>query len=205
MTEIRSFRSVFELERRIYSIDSLRLNPGGIPVRAVVYFACAALAAAGATALPVLGLLPALLPWYVRELALPVAMAALMTAARVDGRPIHLAASSLVRLAAGPARTVGLGRRSTIGERWRPEPIVVIPDGSDAELRRLRYMGPGSVLVGVEHELRETVRPSLGPFRLARADLTLQARPGAAASSGAGKVVVLERGASLLVRRSRVG
>jgi hypothetical protein len=31
--EIRSFRRVFDLERRIYRVDRLRLNPGGIPVR----------------------------------------------------------------------------------------------------------------------------------------------------------------------------
>ena len=30
-SEIRSYRRVFDLERRIYSIDRLRLNPGGVP------------------------------------------------------------------------------------------------------------------------------------------------------------------------------
>ena len=38
MMEIRSYRRVFDLERRIYRIDRLRLNPGGVPVRGVVYF-----------------------------------------------------------------------------------------------------------------------------------------------------------------------
>ncbi len=38
MIEIRSYRAVFDLERRIYRVDQLRLNPGGIPVRGVVYF-----------------------------------------------------------------------------------------------------------------------------------------------------------------------
>ena len=36
--EIRSYRRVFDLERRIYRVDRLRLNPGGVPVRGVVYF-----------------------------------------------------------------------------------------------------------------------------------------------------------------------
>ena len=36
--EIRSYRRVFDLERRIYRIDHLRLNPSGVPVRGVVYF-----------------------------------------------------------------------------------------------------------------------------------------------------------------------
>ncbi len=38
MIEIRSYRRVFDLERRIYSVDQLRLNPGGVPVRGVLYF-----------------------------------------------------------------------------------------------------------------------------------------------------------------------
>ncbi len=35
--EIRSFRSVFALERRIYRIDTLRLNPAGVPLRGIAY------------------------------------------------------------------------------------------------------------------------------------------------------------------------
>ena len=38
MIEIRSYRRVFDLERRIYSIDRVRLNPGGVPVRGVDVF-----------------------------------------------------------------------------------------------------------------------------------------------------------------------
>jgi len=37
--EVRSFRSVFALERRIYRIDTLRLNPSGIPLRGIGYAA----------------------------------------------------------------------------------------------------------------------------------------------------------------------
>ena len=48
MMEIRSYRRVFDLERRVYSVDRLRLNPSGVPVRGIVYFArgryCGALA-----------------------------------------------------------------------------------------------------------------------------------------------------------------
>ena len=55
MTEIRSYRSVFDLERRIYRIDRVRLNPGGIPVRGVLYFLAILLAVAGASRVPLLG------------------------------------------------------------------------------------------------------------------------------------------------------
>ena len=34
--EVRSYRTVFDLERRLYRIDRLRLNPGGVPVRGIV-------------------------------------------------------------------------------------------------------------------------------------------------------------------------
>ena len=36
--EIRSYRAVFDLERRIYRVDRMRLNPAGVPVRGIVYF-----------------------------------------------------------------------------------------------------------------------------------------------------------------------
>ena len=45
--EIRSYRAVFDLERRIYRIDRLRLNPAGVPVRGIVYFLALLAAIAG--------------------------------------------------------------------------------------------------------------------------------------------------------------
>ena len=38
LMEIHSYRRVFDLERRVYSVDRLRLNPSGVPVRGIVYF-----------------------------------------------------------------------------------------------------------------------------------------------------------------------
>lgn len=156
--EIRSYRAVFDLERRIYRIDRLRLNPTGVPVRGVVYaLALIALALLGSS-LPGLSLALRLLPWYILDLGLPVGAAALLTVIRIDGRPAHLAAQSLLRHRVGPRRSVGLcagGRGSQPGARWRPPPLLVLPDGSDAHARRLRYTGPGAVLVAVAHECAE--------------------------------------------------
>src|ERR1700685_3026622 len=90
--EIRSYRAVFDLERRIYRIDRLRLNPGGIPVRGVVYFLAILLAVLLAARLPLLAVVARALPWYLRDLALPGASAATLTVIRVEGRPFHLAA-----------------------------------------------------------------------------------------------------------------
>jgi hypothetical protein len=156
--EIRSYRSVFDLERRIYRVDRLRLNPGGVPVRGVVYFLAILAAALIAGGLPVLALAVGVLPWYLRDVALPGAGAAVLTVIRVEGRPFHLAARALLRYRSEPrsgpgACTWGSGPCSIgPGGRWRMEEILILPDGSDGRLRRLRYTGPGAVLVTVAHE-----------------------------------------------------
>jgi hypothetical protein len=162
--EIRSYRAVFDLERRIYRVDRLRLNPGGVPVRGVVYcfaiLACLALAGV----LPLVGEAVRALPWYVRDLLLPTGLAALLTMIRVEGRPFHLAAAALARHLFGPHKLAGLlSARGTLGPSsgrlgvlagrlnvasiavWRPEELLMLPDGSDMCPRRLRYSGPGAV------------------------------------------------------------
>ncbi len=197
MVEIRSYRSVFDLERRIYRIDRLRLNPGGVPVRGAVYFIVLLLATLTAGAVPLLGVAVRALPWYLRELAVPVGLAALLTVIRVEGRPFHLAARALVRYASGPRRLVGLhargrGARAAPGRRWHPPELLLLPDGSDAWLRRLRYTGPGAVLVAVAHE-----RATYGAGRVGgRARLGLRALPGPRALRS-GQVIVLAPGARL--------
>jgi hypothetical protein len=155
--EIRSYRAVFDLERRIYRIDRLRLNPGGIPVRGAVYCLAILAALALAGALPLLGAVVRALPWYLRDLALPAGSAAVLTMIRIEGRPFHLAAAALLRHAAGPHNLAGLlaaprsaDLRAAGGARgrgWRPEDLLILPDGSDARSRRLRYSGPGAVRV----------------------------------------------------------
>ncbi len=190
--EIRSYRAVFDLERRIYRIDRLRLNPGGIPVRGAVYCLAILAVLAFAGALPLLGAVVRALPWYLRDLALPAGGAAVLTMIRVEGRPFHLAAGALLRHALGPRHLAGLlvnprlanpcsanphsanahsanahsanahsanahsanahsaDPRAAGGARgcgWRPEDLLILPDGSDARLRRLRYSGPGAVRV----------------------------------------------------------
>jgi len=69
--EIRSYRNVFELERRIYRVEGLRLNPAGVPVRGIVYFLAIVVCALLGGRLPVLRTLAQALPWYVRDIAMP--------------------------------------------------------------------------------------------------------------------------------------
>jgi hypothetical protein len=204
MIEIHSYRRVFDLERRIYSVDRLRLNPGGVPVRGVVYFLAILAAGLIAAGLPLVGALARELPWYLRDLALPGAGAVVLGAIRVEGRTFHLAAQALVRYWVGPHRLAGARRCPAFGGRWRPPEIVMLPDGSDSRMRRLRYTGPGVVLVSVAHERRgraveqgprATARPGLRPV------LTLQESHGGRALDP-GQVISLGAGARLLVRSS---
>jgi hypothetical protein len=145
VSEIRSYRSVFELERRIYRIDRIRLNPGGIPVRGVIYCLAILLSLALAARLPVVGDAVRALPWYARELALPALSAGLLTLISVEGRAFHLAAAALLRYALGPRHLSGLRPCAAPAGRWFPDDLLLLPDGSDARLRRLRYTGPGAV------------------------------------------------------------
>ena len=171
MIEIRSYRAVFDLERRTYRVDQLRLNPGGIPVRGVVYFLAILLAMLIAGGLPLVGTAIGALPWYLRDLALPVASATVLSVIRIEGRPFHQAAYALLRYRAQPRRLSGVRPCGGAGECWRPEEILLLPDGSDRAMRRLRYTGPGAVLVTTAHERIERS----GPFGGAR--LTLRELP----------------------------
>lgn len=196
--EIRSFRTVFDLERRIYRIDRLRLNPQGVPVRGVVYALVIVSVLAAGERLPVAGAAVRALPWYARDLAAPGALAALLAALRIDGRPFHLAARAMARLAAGPRHLSGLTPARAPGRVWAPPDVLVLPDGSDARLRRLRFVGPGAVLVAKPHE-RALRRRGIAGRMLRRPDLTLRSL-GGPAPAGRAQVLEVARGARLETR-----
>jgi hypothetical protein len=201
--EIRSYRHVFDLERRIYRIDRIRLNPGGVPVRGIVYFLMLLGGVAAAARLPLVGFAARAAPWYVRDVALPALVAALLSVVRLEGRPFHLAVRALLRFHFGPRRIAGLGARpcrarsgSRPGEAWHPTSLLMLPDGSERG-RRLRYTGPGALCVGVAHE-RRTARGPLVWFGLRphlRVSPIADAPPLAQA-----EVVVLGRATRLRVR-----
>jgi hypothetical protein len=196
--EIRSYRAVFDLERRIYRVDRLRLNPGGIPVRGVVYFLAVLLATLIAGGLPLVGEAIRALPWYLRDLALPIASATLLSVIRIEGRPFHMAAYALLRYRAGPRQLASGHACDAPGTRWHPEEILILPDGSDGSMRRLRYTGPGAVLITTAHErIEEGAGAVRGPRR--RAALTVRELPGRRALSS-GQVIALAPGAQLRVR-----
>jgi len=161
---VRSYRSVFELERRLYRIDRLRLNPAGVPVRSFVYLAVIAIALATIERIPVLGVALGQLPWYLRYGGLAGLMTALLTIVKVDGRTSHLAALSLCRMLLAPRRLWQMSSARGYGQRWEPPDVLFVPDGSQGGAARLRYRGPGAVLVLAPHRCR--VRPQGRSLRL---------------------------------------
>lgn len=174
--EIRSYRCVFDLERRIYRIDRLRLNPAGVPVRGIVYFLALLGTVMLVEMLPFLGLFVRILPWYLRDVGGPGVCAALLTLIKVEGRPFHLAALALVRYGMGPHELSGLRPRRSADRRWRLDELVVLADGSDSRLRRMRYTGPGAVLVSAAH-VRSCWRPGFLRGLMRRPDMRLAALP----------------------------
>jgi hypothetical protein len=191
--EIRSFRRVFDLERRVYSVDRFRLNPAGVPVRGVVYLLVALLTVIAAAKLPLIGGLLELLPWYLRDIAGPAAVAGLLAVIRVDGRSFHLAARAGIDWGLSPRRVVSLSTSSETGRAWQPSELVMLPDGSDHMLRRLRFKGPGAVLVLAAHRLAG------GDGRLpGRTTVTLAHELGPRPERG--RVIALARGGRLEVK-----
>ncbi len=182
--EIRSYRAVFDLERRIYRVDRLRLNPGGVPVRTVVYFLGLLGGAFLGTRVPLLDRLAGVLPWYVLDLGIPALVAALLSAVKIEGRPFHLAVRSLARFRVVAWREGGLRARRSIASdasgtslaRWGPPDLLLLPDGSDGRMRRLRYSGPGAVLVGVDYTLDGPSRGLTGLLRPRSAPVGLRLR-----------------------------
>lgn len=199
--EIRSYRTVFDLERRIYRIDRLRLNPGGLPVRGVLYFVALVLLATLLSSLPLVGAGMRLLPWYVRAIAAPAGLAGLLSIIRVEGRPFHVAAHALARHACGPRYLSGLRACPRPGRRWVPPEILMLPDGSGPRFARLRFTGPGVVLVRNEHERTERSAHTLGRL-LGRDDLTLR-ELGQGERLARAQMIELARGGRLAVRPSR--
>ncbi len=135
------------------------------------------------------------------DLALPGASAALLSVIRIEGRPFHLAAQALLSHRIGPRQAVGLHARragygAEPGARWYPPEILLLPDGSDASMRRLRYTGPGAVLVTVAHERTESPGRVTG-----RPRLTLrEPEPPDRGSLAQGQVIALVAGMRLRVR-----
>jgi hypothetical protein len=196
--EVRSYRRVFDLERRIYRVDQVRLNPGGVPVRGIVYSLLAIASAFVCERLPLIGTFAAPVPWFLRDLILPVALGSLLTATRIDGRSFEKSMHAVLRSNL-KSRHLSVRARSSqpAVSRWHPAPLLMLPDGSDHHLRRLRFAGPGAIHVVARHRC-ESQRRGMREWRRPRTRLVLLSSE-AAGEGVSGRVIVLDRGACLRV------
>jgi hypothetical protein len=203
--EVRSYRRVFDLERRIYRVDRLRLNPGGVPIRGIVYFLAAIAGALAAGHVPVVAFAVRTLPWYLSDIILPACGAALLCVIRIEGRPFHIAAGAIARHRLGGRWLSGVDRSTKPGARWHLPQILLLPDGSDSRMRRLRYTGPGAVLIAVEHQ-HSGARDPRSARRWPRSRTALTVRElDSARPLAEGRVVALARGSRLVVQAPVTG
>src|SRR3954466_5818937 len=127
---IRSYRRVFEVDRRVYRVDRWALPvPGGVPLRAVGYFAAALVL------MVALGGLVSFLSPPLRFVVVPLAAAVVGTQAAPDGRTAHRFAFDWLRFKLrarrrSAGRVVGLEGESV---RWDGE-LAVRWDADAAEL-----------------------------------------------------------------------
>lgn len=208
MLEVCSYRRVFDLERRIYKIDRLRLNPAGVPVRGVVYYLGLLVVVLLVSAMPLIGSVVSWTPWYVRAVALPGAGAALLAVIRIDGRPAHLVGWALLRYAFEPRCLSRLRPCKRLGRRWYPPPLTILPNGSEGQLREFRYRGPGRVTITAAHELllgrhRSPGRHGLMP-RGGQSSLVVVCEARRESTVARARTIVLQRGARVEVNPRRV-
>lgn len=144
--EVRSFRAVFDLERRIHKIDRWRIPlPYGLPLRSIGYALTALVVVLVARRLPIVGVLVDALPPPARYVVVPCAVAWALTQLSVDGRPAHAAAGDALRFVLG-RRCVAACAPVWLG-RAHLDDVVVVPDERSARLRRAVIRGPASVVL----------------------------------------------------------
>jgi len=166
---IRSYRRVFEVDRRIYRVDRWALPvPGGVRLRAVGYFTATVILVVVLGGLPGIGDLLAMLSPPLRYAVLPLAVAVLGTQAAPDGRAAHRFAADWLRLRIRARRRCAGRVVALEGESvpWHGE-LAFRADGHETRLHRGRVTGPARLTFNVPVELRDgggelRARPAVG-------------------------------------------
>jgi hypothetical protein len=145
---IRSFRLVFDLERRIHKIDRWRIPvPYGVPLRGIAYWAAALLVTIALGGLPLAGELTRVLPTPVRLVVLPLAVAYLFARVSIDGRPAHTALVAWARFRLSPSRFAGMRAVPRSATVVRLADVPCIPDERSTRYRGAVIEGPATVLL----------------------------------------------------------
>jgi len=163
MTErivIRSYRRVFEVDRRIYRIDRWTLPvPGGVPLRGLGYFVGAVVAVVVCGRLPAVGVLVDALSPPLRYVVLPLLVAMVATQVAPDGRAAHRFAWDWLRLRLRDRRRSAGRAVPLAGEpvAWDGR-LGVGWDWHGAELHAARVRGPVRVTFRVPVRLEQRGR-----------------------------------------------
>jgi hypothetical protein len=168
---VRSYRVVFRRRWRIFRVQGWRIPlPGGIELRLIGYWLACLAGIHLLGRLPLLGLFVDPLSPALRLLALPLAIAWLLSRWELDGRPPHRALLGLLHWRLRPRTLAGLRRVPSPGTTLAPlTEISLAPD-----LASSRY--PAGVLRG---PVRVLLRYPLSARRRNRR-LDLRPRPRAA-------------------------
>jgi hypothetical protein len=188
---VRSYRLVFRRRWRIFRIQGWRIPlPGGVELRLLGYWLCCLVGLALLARVPLLGGLVGLAPASLRLLALPLALAWLMSRWEVDGRPPHRALLGLICWRLRPRQVAALRRVPRRGAQLAPlGDLLLAPDLGSPSYPRGRVRGPVRLLlrypVGATASRRRwRLTPTGGPALHSGktlevpADLTVSFEPG---------------------------
>lgn len=145
--QLRSYRLAFQLERRIHRIDRFRIPlPYGLPLSALAWWSAALVIVLLAARLPLMGALLGLLPWPVRLVLLPAAVARQLCVTGQDGRPAWERAGARARWELRVQSVVAFERKR-VRSRERLRDVVVGSDEGAPCFRPAKVRGGGAVHV----------------------------------------------------------
>ena len=147
--EVRSFRVVFRLERRLHRFDRWRLPlPYGLPLRGTGYAVALLVVVMLAGRLPVVGELIGLVPAPLRYALIPGTVGFLLGRIEPDGRPAHGFLLAWLRHRRRPRELSAFRPVEPVGQELRiAEPIAFLPDAWGPGRRPARIVGPARVRV----------------------------------------------------------
>jgi hypothetical protein len=156
---IRSYRSCFRVERRIYKLDRWRLPvPWGVPLRGLGYAAAALAVVVILSRLPEFDVVLGGLHPAFRLLGIPFLVAYGLCSFEPDGRAAHRALTARAGMRLRP-RHVAAGRAApVVGSVALLDDVTLAADERGARYRRARVVGPCRVVLRYPGDARRSWR-----------------------------------------------
>lgn len=155
---VRSYRRVFDVDRRIHRVDRWVLPiPGGLPLRTLGYFVGTLLVILVVDGFPLIGDLIGALSPPMRYVLIPGAVAALGSQVAPDGRSAHRYALTWLGFHLRPRRR-SAGRAVPLEGELVPSggEVAMRADETSPLARRARVYGPARVDLAEPMALRQT-------------------------------------------------